>query len=508
MTKEEQQQAELLTISREDVERLKSSDAKQIKMLFKKHKQLFWSYYKTANFKDPIIQLMRRTGKIDFYEKATKGRFEFKHTDGSDRFIILDTAKKYKFDYGTKEFTGYICHEDSALPLPEDPLLTSELFTIAQEKTLNDVKKWKAEELKAKALNIKAIGTVIAIAGGMYILYVMLKPNDPIPPPTQTTVIIRNITEQPAILGMIIPVTKELITKKLKEYANSVKRRGEEIIHMAKKGDQHTPKITWNGANTMRKTKRNTNKKIGLISLNNKSRKGTYVYVKEKGKKIAYYKYDPDVPLDIYQEYYTNTQIKKKKNTPSLHATKKAFKQKLRGEKTTRKGRTRAIRSAEQYIGKIKRKGTINQAIKKGSTYIKIDSHITTGQLKEQKKKLLSPLVLDKDLLEILITEENLKKIKYRLEYRISLKNRQGETIATTETFDKLPEETITRINEAIKDQEDINDKEKKYNIDKRLKNAGFNDLHLIKYGKVHKKEITIVFRKGRWKARKEGKTY
>lgn len=171
----------------------KLSDATQRKTIFKKYKQLIGSYLETANFKEPIALLMRRSRKVDFYENVTQGEFEFEHSDGTQKRIMIKTQFQQDFDYGKKTFKGYILHEDYPTPLPEDPIITNEMISIAIDKTLNDIKKWKAEEIKAQTNFWKTILWGIAILGIVYILYKLLI----VPPstPQQIAQAIINITQ-------------------------------------------------------------------------------------------------------------------------------------------------------------------------------------------------------------------------------------------------------------------------------------------------------------------------
>lgn len=157
---------------------MKKQEAKKIQMLFKKHKGLIKQYYGVANFKEPILILMRRGNKAEFFEKANAGEFTFEHSDGSERHIILNPKNLQTFDYGAKTFRGYICHEDFPLALPEEPIVTTELFNIAIQKTLNDIKKWKTEEIKARSDMFWKIGLAIAVVILAYAMYTMLKPAD------------------------------------------------------------------------------------------------------------------------------------------------------------------------------------------------------------------------------------------------------------------------------------------------------------------------------------------
>ena len=98
--------------------------SERIRVLLRKYKGLMKSHYKTVQFKEPIVFLIRRNKKVEFFDNALTGRFAFTHSDGDDRFILLE-KNMLEFDYGAKKFRGYICHEDSPIPLPDTPLITS-----------------------------------------------------------------------------------------------------------------------------------------------------------------------------------------------------------------------------------------------------------------------------------------------------------------------------------------------------------------------------------------------
>lgn len=128
----------------------KQSRAKRIKILLKSYEGRFKSYQEMANFKEPVMLLMRNTRKTEFYDNVTSGWFSFTHTDGSGRNIKLSPEFLQTFDYGKRTFKGYICHEDYPTPLPERPIVTAEQFQWAIDKTQNDLQNWKAKELGAR----------------------------------------------------------------------------------------------------------------------------------------------------------------------------------------------------------------------------------------------------------------------------------------------------------------------------------------------------------------------
>lgn len=155
--------------------------AEKRRTLFKKYQKLFFAHQETAEFKEPILILMRRNNKAEFFENATQGEFTYQHSDGQERKIILTPKNMQTFDYGKKSFKGYICHEDYPLPLPEDPILTVETIQIVIDKALNDLKKWKAEEQRAFGEMIFKILAGLALIAAIFVLYKMLVPE----PPTQ-----------------------------------------------------------------------------------------------------------------------------------------------------------------------------------------------------------------------------------------------------------------------------------------------------------------------------------
>lgn len=155
---------------------IKESKAKKRKTILKKFKGIVKEHEKTADFKEPIAILLRRTGRAEWYEDVTQGMFKFKHTCGEERYIVITPENKFTFDYGKKEFRGYLLHEDFPSPLPETPLLTTEVFALAIDKTKETVKEWKAKELRAKSKLMEQIAVILMIIIGGIILAQLIMP--------------------------------------------------------------------------------------------------------------------------------------------------------------------------------------------------------------------------------------------------------------------------------------------------------------------------------------------
>lgn len=159
----------------------------KLKILFKKHKGLIRKYYSIAQFKEPVVLLMRRGNMIEFLEGETGDHLDIEHSNGENRKIILNQSFLYTFDYGKRSFRGYICHEDHPIPIPYDPLVMCELFGVAIDKTLNDVRKWKIKEIQEKTNFWWTILIGLAILVALVVVYLIAKPT----PPQQT--IIRDV---------------------------------------------------------------------------------------------------------------------------------------------------------------------------------------------------------------------------------------------------------------------------------------------------------------------------
>lgn len=155
---------------------MQEEEIKRIRTLLKKHKKFMGSRKKLAKFKQPVVLLMRRGNTVEFFENAKKNEFEFEHSDGHTRSIILNPAHQKSFDYGADTFSGYILHEDIPVPLPEQPLITTEMVGILVEKTLADIRKWKAEEWKARGKFIWYIAGGIALIILAYAMYGLFMP--------------------------------------------------------------------------------------------------------------------------------------------------------------------------------------------------------------------------------------------------------------------------------------------------------------------------------------------
>lgn len=146
---------------------------KEVNKLIKSKKGLIKDYLKLKKATSPILLFMRRNGKATYYQNAKMGRYEFEHSDGTSRYIIID-KNAHEVTAGDDTIKMYICHEDYPFPLPEEPLITTEMFNLIIEKTLHDKKEWETKLTQARSKMIWTIMIGIAILFALYMVYKMV----------------------------------------------------------------------------------------------------------------------------------------------------------------------------------------------------------------------------------------------------------------------------------------------------------------------------------------------
>lgn len=196
--KKEEQELETGNIIIRD-ETIKKSRAKKISKVFLKYQKWLKQEYETTQFKEPVLFLIRRSGVTETHEDATRGLFDFTHSDGQKRFLIL-TGRPKTMHYGKRAFDYYICHEDHPLPLPNDPLITTEQMNISIEKALNNYQEWAAKQKIAVGKMYYYIFGGIALIVLAFTLYVMLKP-DKTPRITEVQTVVQVINQTAGIIA-------------------------------------------------------------------------------------------------------------------------------------------------------------------------------------------------------------------------------------------------------------------------------------------------------------------
>lgn len=152
-------------------EKERESKAKKLERLIYKSKKRFGSELKIAEFKEPILMLIRSNQKCEFYEGATEGVFKYTHTNGQKKEVILTRDKLIKFQYGKYNFTGYIHDENWKVTMPEKPIIDAEYEELVIDKTLADIKAYKTKEITATFEGWTKLAW--ALLGGVALIFVI-----------------------------------------------------------------------------------------------------------------------------------------------------------------------------------------------------------------------------------------------------------------------------------------------------------------------------------------------
>lgn len=215
--------------------------------------------------------------------------------------------------------------------------------------------------------------------------------------------------------------------------------------------------------------------------------KGNYTILKGKGK---------------YSRRGTYARIKTEKGYRYIKIKSiKDMKRVETWQKSKVKTPFRKYKTADRYLQQIKKKGTIESKIKAGTTTITTnDFHkANNNRLQSIKKEMLRPLIKDEEVLNIIATPENFKKLKHRLEYRIKIEGKDGEELTELGKTNSTPEEIQTWLKEQGIQEGNL----LTYEVAKAL-----HYMHNFSYTKVKEEIIgkvttTITFRKGNKKKRK-----
>lgn len=227
-----------------------------------------------------------------------------------------------------------------------------------------------------------------------------------------------------------------------------------------------------------------------LVTLNNKSRKGLYLYVKTGKNRGNYYKYNYDTPIDAYLDYDKT----KKKTQKSLHAYKKNYNASI--QKTTTKDKKFQAR-IKRKISQIKKRPQIKNLLKKGvsDSTIKNAYYAKKNTIQQAIKKALKPLVLDNKFLEILSQPVNVEQFKNRLEHRIKVTDKTGKELSHGNTMQKNTYNVIQEIQQNTKRGEGI-EEGSKTPFYRKMKNLKYNMQHTNE-GNIGNISVTIILRKG-----------
>ena len=210
--------------------------------------------------------------------------------------------------------------------------------------------------------------------------------------------------------------------------------------------------------------KANSGWTIRKKELNNKSRKGEYVYIKHGKKRASYYKIK-DIPLESNIDYYVSLyQGNIGKGVKGKSDRQKQLRQQITSEDILKKAKVQK-RAIDKIIGKGIWSTQISSAFNK-----------SPQEIKETYKELLFKAILsrDKQTLDLLIQDENIQKLKNRFEFKINILDSNGKNLVYLEKLGgKDIQEVIADMKKFFGRGKDISGYEPS-----GIKEAGYNYQH------------------------------
>lgn len=151
-------------------------------------------------------------------------------------------------------------------------------------------------------------------------------------------------------------------------------------------------------------------------------------------------------------------------------------------------------RQARIYLKEIEKRPTIHEAIKEGITQVTIKNihKVSQKTIQDAQKDLLKDLIIDKNLINLVTTPENTKKLASRYENRIMVKDTEGKVVAIAVKYNTTPEQVINEIKNNLKQFG-----EEEY-IEKKLGKMGYQTDGRSGKVIIGNIDMTIIFRKAR----------
>lgn len=228
---------------------------------------------------------------------------------------------------------------------------------------------------------------------------------------------------------------------------------------------------------------------IKTVTLNNKSRKGQYIYIKIGKNKPAYYKDNNTLPSHIYLQHYRETYTKlpnKKQKTTLQHKKKQWQKQQPKIPKT----------QITKILDQTKKQPKLQQQYKKGENKItkNIDQLYTTQQRQQTKQQLIKPLIKDKNMLNLLTQPQNFKQLQTRISYQTTIYGRNGKPIHKANFYNQDFDELITTLTKLKGTTSDTTSY--KSQLTQKLKFHGAQNIKELQKGTAQKITLTITLTK------------
>lgn len=221
---------------------------------------------------------------------------------------------------------------------------------------------------------------------------------------------------------------------------------------------------------------------IKIKELNNKSRKGRYIYILlKKGQRGKYYKEKDGVEIESY-----------------LHSATGNLKFK-------RGGVVNDIKTIkpEHFIKKQRNAPKISSLFRKGVYSTHLENALTSDASVQKKavKTLLSDAIIRNKgfrdtIIDTMLQDENFRKISNRIEYKMDILGNNGETLGeATYIGGKSINDIINDIKSSITDESEVDSGYARFS--KSIEGKGYTFSYKQK-GTIKNIRINITFRKGK----------
>lgn len=165
--------------------------------------------------------------------------------------------------------------------------------------------------------------------------------------------------------------------------------------------------------------------------------------------------------------------------------------------KNKRKGGNNTMKPKE-YVKQIK-KHPLHQQFKKGTVYTNTKDIINKDQLqiREANKQLLKKLIRNPAIIEVMLEEENLNKIKLQTEHKIAIYNENNIIIYTAQktglTLKQLQSELKNNL--IPNTHEDLNKQEYQRPIQEKLRKLNYKNITPGTSGRYTKIDVQTIIR-------------
>lgn len=143
--------------------------SKSVKRLITQQKGWLKTERNLADIDEPVLLLIRNSGKIEVKENVKSGIYRFTHSNGDEYKCYLDNQKLMTMKYSDDTIKCWLLYEDNFTAYPIEPINDIELLNAIFDKLSAEHEKWQAKKIENATQLLKTAGYVII--GGIAAYY-------------------------------------------------------------------------------------------------------------------------------------------------------------------------------------------------------------------------------------------------------------------------------------------------------------------------------------------------